>query len=286
MPKLASMFVLSIWIVSSNSHGIAATLYGVTGDQIESKKPVNPEMLFIVSTTDASTTFVQSLGNGDDGESIAFNSHNGLLYHWSGFDNGKIMETVNLNDQSITNIPIDVTTHEPPDVFGSTYDPSSGEFLITDRKWDLIRVSPEGKFSRIGPMKLENRGLAFVGDSLYAGAKEGATLSQLDPTNAATLSTVSVTLSGYNVVGILGLDTDPDTGTLYGIIRTGQINTRVGRRLGTIDPNTGIATDIGPLPKGFANVAFIPEPSTLILVACGFLTFLLHHNPKRRNVTH
>ena len=250
------------------------------------KNPVNPEMLFVVSTTDASTTFVQSLGNGNDGESIAFNSHDRLLYHWSGFDDGKIMETVNLNDQSITNIPIDVTTHDPPDVFGSTYDPSSGEFLITDRKWDLVRVSPEGKFSRIGPMKLENRGLAFVGDSLYAGAKESATLSQLDPTNGATLSTVSVTLSGYNVAGILGLDTDPDTGTLYGIIRTGQINTRVGRRLGTIDPNTGIATDIGPLPKGFANIAFIPEPSTLVLVAWSVLTFLLHRSPNCRHVVH
>ncbi|MGK7874075.1 MAG: hypothetical protein AB4426_12405 [Xenococcaceae cyanobacterium] len=36
--------------------------------------------------TDATPTFVTALGNGSDGEAIAFNPDDGLIYHWSGID--------------------------------------------------------------------------------------------------------------------------------------------------------------------------------------------------------
>ena len=92
---------------------------------------------------------------------------------------------------------------------------------------------------------------------------------------------MTVTFSGFTVNGINGLSTDPDTGILYAILASdsslpgGPADT--GRRLATLNPLTGVATDIGQLPKGFANIEFgpatgagvIPEPSTVILFGTG-----------------
>ena len=54
------------------------------------------------------------------------------------------------------------------------------------------------------------------------------------------------------------------TGILYALLNTAP--GPGGRRLATLNPLTGTATDIGPLPDGFANIAFVPEPSTLLLL--------------------
>lgn len=55
------------------------TLYGITGDG-----STNPSTLFIIDKSTAATTTVAVLGRGDDGEAIAFNSDNNLIYHMSG----------------------------------------------------------------------------------------------------------------------------------------------------------------------------------------------------------
>ncbi len=67
-------------------------------------------------------------------------------------------------------------------------------------------------------------------------------------------SSVTVTLAGFSVNGITSLSTDPISGLLYGILKTAGGSS--GRRLVTIDTITGVATDIGPLPDGFANIEF------------------------------
>ena len=54
-------------------------LIGVTGDGA-----TTPESLFALNTANASATFLMSLGQGQDGETIAFNPVNGLVYHASG----------------------------------------------------------------------------------------------------------------------------------------------------------------------------------------------------------
>ncbi|APZ96389.1 right-handed parallel beta-helix repeat-containing protein [Fuerstiella marisgermanici] len=57
------------------------TLYAVTGDGGNV-----PETLFELNTATAAATTVLELGRGDDGESLAFNPTDGLLYHFSGLD--------------------------------------------------------------------------------------------------------------------------------------------------------------------------------------------------------
>lgn len=79
----------------------SGTLFGVTGDG----SLTSPETLFILSQADASSTFHQFLGNGDDGETIAFNADNGLMYHASGWLM-TVFETVDLVSSVINNIPL------------------------------------------------------------------------------------------------------------------------------------------------------------------------------------
>ena len=82
------------------------TLYAVTGDG-----GGVPESLFTMSTVDASSILVMELGAGSDGETLAFNPDDGLLYHASGIGtpnnpNGEKFETVDPDTLVVTNIPL------------------------------------------------------------------------------------------------------------------------------------------------------------------------------------
>lgn len=73
--------------ITFNNAGI---LYGVTGDGGNVS-----EALYTINPFTAATTSVMALGNGTDGETIAVNSDNNLLYHASG--NGDVIfESVNI----------------------------------------------------------------------------------------------------------------------------------------------------------------------------------------------
>jgi hypothetical protein len=68
------------------------TLWGVAGDGASPS-----ESLYIISTLDASLLPIMTLGNGTDGEMLAFNGLDGLLYHGSGYPppgTNLILETI------------------------------------------------------------------------------------------------------------------------------------------------------------------------------------------------
>src|SRR5262249_3010487 len=84
-----------------------------------------------------------------------------------------------------------------------------------------------------------------------------------------------VTMQGFSVDGLHGLASDPDTGLLYAIVRDRE---QFGpRHLATINPTTGIASDIGVISRasGFAGIAFgpgttaVPQPATLPVLTRG-----------------
>jgi hypothetical protein len=240
----------------------AGPLVGVTGDGA-----IVRESLYYLSTTNAASTFIMNLGAGNDGETIAFNPVNGLLYHASGISNGnRFWESINVGTATIvTSTPL-VMSDEG---LGLTYNASTGGFLLTSRDNNVFYdVTVAGTATDIGSTPEDLKGLAFVSGSLYGGSVFSNRLYKLNPLDGSVISSVGVTLGGNAISGVNGLATDPDTGLLWGIIRQG-----VTRRLGTIDVNTGVATTVGTLSDNFAGIAFlqdattaVPEPASLTLV--------------------
>ena len=84
-----------------DSNGV---LYAVSGDSVGGCTGGSVETLFTVNLNDASLTPFQTLGNGDNGEAIAFNPNDGLMYHMSGDGAGLIFESINLSNGTITPI--------------------------------------------------------------------------------------------------------------------------------------------------------------------------------------
>ena len=118
-------------------------LYGVTGDGASTS-----ETLFTINKATAGTAVFLTLGNGNDGETIAFNPDDGLMYHASGFSGGEIFETVNLGSKAITNIANDPGYTE---ALGLAYR-GGGSFFLSDLNEDLYTISTAGVINLIGPI--------------------------------------------------------------------------------------------------------------------------------------
>ena len=71
-----------------------------------------------------------------------------------------------------------------------------------------------------------------------------------------------------------GLATHPVTGALWAILRTSN-----RRYLGTVNPDTGVATSVGQLPDSFAGITFMPEPSPGVGLAAGAIAIALGAMP-------
>ena len=146
------------------------TLYGVTGDGA-----FGPEILYTINTSDATVSGVMNLGNGTDGEAIAFNSGDGLMYHLSGWASPPegglgdvVFEKIDLGTMAITDIPLS------GDFFingnGLAYDAAQGDFvvaLLNDvpvegiQVAEFARISAAGEVSISGPLDEYAGGMAF-----------------------------------------------------------------------------------------------------------------------------
>lgn len=135
----ASAFITEIGNLGDNvaniCFGAQNRLYAVTGDGAST-----PETLFEVNLTTAAMTLKVTLGNGDDGEAIAFNPDNGLIYHWSGIGGGNIMESIDTTTNLIT--PIALTGYDFSEITSATY-LGGDKFLITGFS-DFIVVDING----------------------------------------------------------------------------------------------------------------------------------------------
>lgn len=130
------------------------TLYGVTGDG----SAANPETLYTINTANAAIALQFALGNGADGETIAFHP-NGLLYHSSG-NAAANFESINVDTQVVT--PISVQVNE---MFAMGFHPGLNQMLGSDIGGDLISIDvATGVRTLIGAggTVLSNRGLAVV----------------------------------------------------------------------------------------------------------------------------
>lgn len=141
------------------------TLYAVSGDG-----GVVPERLFTLSTVNGSSTLVTSLGAGSDGETIAFNSDDGLIYHASGIGMqnnnavGEIFETIDPISLTITNVPLSGFDYQ--ELTGLAY--SGGSFVAGDlgsQTTDmprLFRITTAGVVTYVADLDHVAKGFAPV----------------------------------------------------------------------------------------------------------------------------
>lgn len=153
----ATAFITDVGDTGDRFAGIAfsadGTLYGVTGDGGNV-----PETLFEIDICDASTTLVLTLGNGDDGESIAFNSDDGFMYHTSGIGSSSILERINLTTLQVTNIPLSGAALD--EVFGLSYI-GNNTLLAANIDGDFIEVTTAGFGTNVGSVPDDLKGMAF-----------------------------------------------------------------------------------------------------------------------------
>ena len=148
------------------------TLYGVTGDGAD-----NPEILYTINPTTAVLTYLDSLGNGDDGESIEYCPDDNNIYHWSGWGSGDvIMEKINLTTFSVQSINLHgLGVDEIGNVGSSTYS-GYGEFLCFDVNEELyFRIDTSGYVSSpIFPLGIDEgiKGLFFLEGQNFNDAVE------------------------------------------------------------------------------------------------------------------
>ena len=143
------------------------TLFAVSGTGAST-----PNTLFILDKMTASATLVCKLGNGTDGETIAYNPEDERLYHGSGFtDSGTIFEKItdtSTNPCTTSDIPLSGDSYDEQasltywpseEVFlsGDSFDILSGDFGRT-----LSTITGDGVITRVGFLDHTATGLAVV----------------------------------------------------------------------------------------------------------------------------
>jgi hypothetical protein len=233
-------------------------LYGVTGDGGK-----NSEELYTIDPTTAATTFVTALGNGDDGEEIAYDPVKGQIVHASGYDPpssaDRVLEWINPKTLAITPIPLSGDTSDD-EITGLTY--RNGVFLAGGFD-NFYSITPGGVITALGPMSGDwYTGLAFVGNTLYGVIYSDQNLYQVNPSNGAIISSKLIQTDGLGAIKLTALATHPCTGVLYGVLATGEdaTNDSPGSRLlVTINPTTAKATKVGELGDSFAGITFVGD---------------------------
>ncbi len=279
-------------VASFNANAVPI-LYGFTGYDATITKT-----LYTVSTTDASLTFVQTLDNSDRYDnSIAYHTSSGLMYHWTGNNSdhpgtGMVMETINLNNASVTKIRQDYTnlnnggmlTDGLLNVVGSTYDPVTELFYLTGRDNELstflMTISADGVWNSAVELPDNLFSLSFFSGKLYAGDVGSNLLYQINSDTGASIDSVGVTLGGAAIDSIRSLTADGMTNTLYALIESSG-----SQQLATLDPTTGIAISQGTFADQMANIEFasgVPEPAMVWLICPGLLGLIVVTRRKTR----
>ena len=134
-------------------------LFAVTGDGA-----TVPETLYLINKANASKVVARALGNGADGEVIAYHPPSDSFFHWSG--NGFIVfERIQATPPfTVTNVPIAGPTS--PEVFGAVWDPLRNQFLVHDISNRMDFWTPTGLRSNPQPPTItEVRGMVLLIES-------------------------------------------------------------------------------------------------------------------------
>jgi hypothetical protein len=233
-----------------------ATLYMVSGNS----DATNPDTLFTLNTTTGAATLVLAFGDGNQGETIAFNPVDGLLYraYGSGAVNvNQFLVKIDPVSLTVTNLPL---TGDPYNQATSLTHWVGNYFLMADHSSNLFIVTNAGlvkQLSALNNLEGDDKGMVFAGTApacpplapLYGAASQG-------PTGPGLFYSVSPTTGAATLIGPIGFEGIGGirfnaTGTLYGAGKLEDgTNTPV---MFTINPCTGAGTEIGPTNLGSQN---------------------------------
>lgn len=120
-----------------------------------------PETLYLISKSDATKALATALGNGADGEVIAYNPDDNSFYHWSGNSVIFFERVLAVAPYTVTNVPITGASND--EVFGAVWDPARGQFLVHKITSSMDFWTPSGVRSNAQAPTIANvRGLALV----------------------------------------------------------------------------------------------------------------------------
>ncbi|MCR9246883.1 MAG: hypothetical protein NXI31_17760 [bacterium] len=126
---------------------IDGTLYGVTGDGANT-----PETLYTIDKATAASTLVTALGNGNDGETIAF-ADDLLLYHASGLgapNVDEVFETIDtFGTNTLTNVPLAGFDYDELTALTSF---TGGNLLGVDLDDELVTIATAGHVTRLATL--------------------------------------------------------------------------------------------------------------------------------------
>jgi hypothetical protein len=140
------------------------TLYGVTGDGSGVS-----ETLFEIDPSDGSSVAILPLGNGSDGETIAFDPVAGRLYHASGLGtpnqvDGEILETIDPDNLLVDPVTLSGFDYQELTALGwgaaSFYAADLGDPVVDDPR--LLSVTPGGVVTPIGTLDHVAKGLVLA----------------------------------------------------------------------------------------------------------------------------
>lgn len=233
-----------------NFAGIACgndgTLYGVSGDGASPS-----ETLFTLDKATGAATVLLALGNGNDGEAIAFHPGNGLIYHASGLGI-QVFESVDPVGLTVTNVGQSGQAHGE---ILSLCHWVGNNLLACDLASNLFVVSTAGHYAQAGSLGFACKGLAFGPSNwaLLTVSPGDGNLRTLSPVDLAVIDTVAMaTAGGTPITGCNGLARNPRTGELWVVFKTGGN----ARSLGRLNLDTGVVYPTGPLGDSVADITF------------------------------
>lgn len=146
---------------------------------------------------------------------------------------------------------------------GSLY----GMYHLTGGQRKLFTVNASTGAATALPDSLAGDPSAMAFDAagnLYVIDTALAKLHTVNKATGATLTTLSLSRS---LGAVAGMAVDPATGVFY--VADGDSGGT--DHLYTLDPTTGLLTDIGPtgLANGLAGLAIVPEPASAVLLSAG-----------------
>jgi hypothetical protein len=254
--------VLLVAFLVSGSAGNAAILYGSLDFGGVYRFGPNP-------ANDWTETFPDA-GSIMGTYTVAYQPELGRLYvfYEDPFE-GLMIQSLDPDDGTSVTFATDGPPFVPNAGFQLAWNAAAGNFFFVDQN-SFGTMSTSGVFSVIASRTWS--AIAHADGRWLAGAR--GRLVEIDPgTGLESSSVVLSTIPEWGISGVRSLATDPDTGALYGIAGLTHPTFGTESTLVLIDPVTGFADPVGFIgtSRFIAGIAFVPEPSTALLLALGLL---------------